>query len=171
MFGLDARMRRFEEKVQVRKLDEVFCECGNQDARRIVWEKLMRPVDPDADPVPWEYVKPPCNLEITGASCNPRPESKTKPVADHRKIIDILLGPDFEDRIIENVAEEAGPDLAAAQQLEILEKIKQIKLEPTGDSVRDAVAARLLKPRELNREELAKKLLVPTEIDQDDFIG
>jgi len=164
MFGLDARMRRFEEKVQVRKLDEVFCNCGNQDARRTIYEKLMRPVDPDADPVPWEYVKPPCNLEITGASCNPRPESKTKPVADHRKIIDILLGPDYEERVIENLAEEAG-DLVAAPQLEILEKIKPV-LIPTGDHIRDSVAARLLKPRELNREELAEKLLVKLPADE-----
>ena len=166
MFGLDARMRRFEEKVQVRKLDEVFCNCGNQDARRTVWEKLMRPLDPENGEVMPEYVKPACSLEAIGEPCNPKPESKIKPVADHRKIIDILLGPDYEERVIENLAEEAG-DLVAAPQLEILEKIKP-ELKPTGDHIRDSVAARLLENRELNREKLAEKLLVPTNQGQDD---
>ena len=167
MFGLDARMRRFQNEVKVRKLDEVFCNCGNGDIRRTIYEKLMRPVDPENGEVMPEYVKPACSLEAIGEPCNPRPESKIKPVADHRKIIDILLGPDYEERVIENLAEEAG-DLVAAPQLEILEKIKPVILEPTGDKIRDAVAARLLKNRELSREELAKKLLVPTDQGRDD---
>ena len=174
MFGLDARMRRFQNEVKVRKLDEVFCECGNGDARRIIWNKLMRPVDPDDGSAQPEYIKPPCTLEV----CNPKPDPTVWPVmkpADFearaksmREVTKKLMGDDWEEReVIGHVAEEAK-DRSAEPQLEILEKIKPVILEPTGDKIRDAVAARLLKNRELSREELAKKLLVPTDQGRDD---
>jgi len=151
MFGLDARLEKIEQRFLVKGMNEIYCHCS--DAR----EKLFLKLCPEGD---HDFT---CREEIH----NPRPESKIEPVMDRRKVINILLGPDWEDREIQNIAEEAGPDLLLQPQLEILEKIKP-ELKPTGDHIRDSVAARLLENRELNREELAKKLLVPTNQGQDD---
>ena len=180
----DARLDQIEYRFGVKGTNQNWCNCGNDDIRRIIWGKLMQPGDPDnGEEIP-EYVKPPCSLEAIGETCNPRPESKIRKLsAAERKSINqqitkkLMGDDDWPERVNENFAFEAGPDAMpnfsgkVDDQGRTVER-EQLHREPeppetSGDPIYDQVLARLKLTGELSREQLAAKLLVKLPADDE----
>ena len=178
----DARLDQIEYRFGVKGMNQNWCNCGNDDIRRIIWEKLMRPLDPENGEAPWEYEKPACSLEITGASCNPRPDSKIRKLSAaernriNQEITRKLMGEEWEEQKAKgHVAMESGPD-ALLKSRSVDDRGRAIEREElyreppepetTGDPIRDAVLARLKGTGQLDRVALAEKLLVKLPADE-----
>lgn len=191
MNNLHSRLSKADKLVKEKKVGEAFCDCGNDDTRRTLFEKLMRPLPGSSEEYEYEYVKPPCSLVAIGETCNPKPDGLTMwdkgykpPTPDeikakkglHDSIRVKLLGDDWEDReIVPNIAVEGGPGAIKEYQamddmgraMEEIEEIKKPAPQESDDPIRDAVAARLIRPI-LTREELQNKLLVAPDKPLDD---
>jgi len=178
----DARLDQIEYRFGVKGTNQNWCNCGNDDIRRTIWENLMRPLDPDNGEVMPDYEKPVCSLEAIGEPCNPRPESKIRKYTAaernriNQEITRKLMGEDWEEQKAKgHVAMESGPD-ALLQSRSVDDRGRAIEREQlyqeppepetTGDPIRDAVLARLKGTGQLDRVALAEKLLVKLPADE-----
>ena len=182
MFNVRTRLEKIENRLTVKGIGQEYCNCGNGDARRTIWEKLMKPLDPENGEVMPAYVKPVCTLEASGEPCNPRPESKIRKYTAaernriNQEITRKLMGEDWEEQKAKgHVAMESGPD-ALLQSRSVDDRGRAIEREQlyqeppepetTGDPIRDAVLARLKGTGQLDRVALAEKLLVKLPADE-----
>lgn len=140
------RLDNVESSLTGQGVGEIFCDCSN--AKDQLYELLK--MDP-----------PGCQSEVH----NPRPESLIRPVIDRDSLMIKLLGRErWENMPAQevNIALEFDEPEPAEINPAILED-PEPGPKLSGDPISDKIAARLLKKPVLDREGLAKKLLVPTE--------
>ena len=144
--GFARRLDNVEASLTGQGIGEVFCDCSN--AKDQLYELL-------------KMDSPGCQSELH----NPRPESLIEPVIDRDELMIKLLGRErWENMPAQevNIALEFDEPEPAEINPAILPEPEPVE---SGDALADRVAARLIR-KDLNREELAQALLVPTETAQ-----